>query len=65
MFASYCQNYSLQEFVDMNTLASHSADLSNGPAVGDISAYDLDHEITSFVRVASKRTCMACMLSNA
>jgi len=38
----------------MKTLASHNADLSNGPPAGDISAYDLEREITSFVEFASK-----------
>ena len=45
----------MRESVDTKTLASHCTDLANGPAEGDISAYDLEREITSFVGFAFVR----------
>jgi len=52
-----CVVASMQESVDVKTfiLASHCADLANGPAEGDVSAFDLEREITSFVGFAFHR----------
>ena len=54
-FGFLCGHKCMQKSIDMKTLASHCADLANGPAAGDISAYDLEREITSFVGFASTR----------
>ena len=54
-FGFLCGLASMQEAVGTKTLASHCADLANGPTSGDVSAFDLEREITSFVGFASQR----------
>ena len=54
-FGFLCGLKSMQESVDAKTLAAHCADLANGPAKGDINAFDLEREITSFVGFAVAR----------
>jgi len=63
-FGFLCGLTCMQESVDMKTLASHCADLANGPAAGDISAF-WNARSRALLGLLLRETCMACLLSSA